>query len=140
MAGKRIYLTDGAGIFKIKKLVRAAVLINLETKETVIAEVLGSQVAGFAIVKLPRIEGVTAQPRPPGRGHKRTKFHSEYYGVGKSKSKKMPWRAQVWDSKQKRIINIGSFKTDKLAAEAVDAKLIEMGRPPRNFPQARKEG
>ncbi len=147
MANKSVFFTDGkGGIYKIEKLVRAAVLVNLETQARVTAEMLGSQVSGFAMIKMPATEEITVlpadtseAPTPEKKPRKKRKSKSGYYGVSAvPNSKKNPWRAVIFIEGKR--INIGGFPTDVAAAKAVDAKLIEMGKPPRNFPQARTEG
>lgn len=150
MAGKNIFFTDGkGGIYKIEKFVKAAVLVNLETKETVTAEMLGSQVSGFVKINMPAADEIVAvSARPVDEAPKKTsaqkpkkrKSKSGYYGVTTcTNSKKNPWRGKFW-IKGVGNISAGSHPTEEKAAKAVDGELVKRGRPARNFPQARKEG
>ena len=151
MARKQIFLTDGNGIFKVDRFIKAAVLVNLETQEQMTAEMLGSQISGFAIIAMPSAEEIAVLPADAGGTPKKTasqqkpakieggKKRSRYHGVSMSPhSKKNPWRAQV--NIGGKYIHLGSFPTEVAAAKAFDAKLIEMGKSARNFPQARTEG
>jgi len=137
---KPIFLTDGKGsIYKIEKLIKAAKLKNLETGESVTAEIVGSSITGFAVINMPKIEGndidqpktaIAAQKDKKSRKTKRGKS-SQYYGVAAARGKK-PWRTSIWlDGKN---VSTGTYETEIDAARAVDAELEKKGKPKRNFP------
>ena len=55
---------------------------------------------------------------------------SKFRGVHKVK-KSGRWQAQIWDG---RIVNLGTFATQKEAAKAYDVRALELGKP-TNFSQ-----
>jgi len=155
-----IFLTDGKGsIYKIEKLIRAAILKNLETGESITAEIIGSNVTGFAMIDMPKIPVSPSVPRgrkdvpanlpktapasrifaeaSVGKSHKvykpRKNKSSQYFGVTfNKKASKKKWGTAIWlDGKN---VSVGVFETELEAGRAVDAKLEERGLPKRNFP------
>lgn len=140
---KPVFLTDGkGGIYKIEKLIKAAILKNLETGESITAEIIGSTVMGFAIIDMPKVDDVPGKlpeassgMASSGKPHKvykpRKNKSSQYYGVSLGKGKK-PWRGCLWlDGKN---VSTGGFITEVEAARSVDAELERKGQPKRNFP------
>jgi hypothetical protein len=134
-----IYYTDGTGIFKVEKLIRAVLLTNLETKEVITKEIVGSDIKGFAIIDLSKVKDVLADtPKVAGaiqksdkpRGPRKNKS-SQYFGVSLSKQSGK-WHTALWlDGKNK---SVGRFDMEIEAAKAVDAELVKRGLPKRNFP------
>lgn len=135
-----IFLTDGkGGIYKIEKLIKAAILINLETKQTVTSEIIGSNITGFAIIEMPKIKDAPVDlPKIADGSPKKIKSKkgrknksSQYFGVAAGKGKK-PWRTSIWlDGKN---VSTGSYDSEIEAARAVDTELEKRGKPKRNFP------
>ncbi len=135
---KPVYLTDGkGGIYKIEKLIKAAVLKNLETNERITVE---HPLAGFAIINMPKVNDAPSnKPKAesvvkPHKVYKQRKNKSsQYYGVSFcKKSSKKPWRACIWVNG--RNITTGGFPTEIEAAKAIDVELEKRGLPKRNFP------
>jgi len=149
---KPVFLTNGTGIYKIEKLIRAVILKNLETAETVTAEIIGSTVPGFAIIDMPKIvktkddsragspEGVPKEQKMVhGQDARATKVRkrksSQYFGVSfNKKSPTKKWKTAIWIGGKN--ISAGGFIDEVEAARAVDAMLEKRGLPRRNFPQA----
>ena len=134
---KSVFLTDGkGGIYKIEKLIKAAVLKNLETGEQLTVE---HPLAGFAIINMPKVEdALVGSPKAEagGKPHKvykqRKNKTSKYYGVAHQNCKKNPYRGVLHIEGQG--VSLGGFPTDIEAAKAVDAALENRGLPKKNFP------
>ncbi|MDD5327446.1 MAG: hypothetical protein PHY02_06485 [Phycisphaerae bacterium] len=138
---KPVFLTDGkGGIFKITKLIKAAVLLNLETGQSYTAEINGSNVTGFAAIDMPTIKDVPSV-LPETTGDKQRKsspekikkgLKSHFYGVSwNAKTKK--WRTGFHPTPS-TFHRFGEFQDETEAAKAVDAELEKRGLPKRNFP------
>ena len=142
MSTKKVFLTDGDGIFKLVKPIKAVVLKNLETGELTTAEAIGNSVEGFAIIGMPKVmtelvsEPAIKDKLVPKLKQKKIRKGktSQYYGVSlnsKATTAKR-WRTFAW--LEGRNVSFGNFETELEAARVVDEELVKRGLPKRNFP------
>ncbi len=141
---KPVFLTDGkGGIYKIEKLIKGAILKNLETGEQLTVE---HPLPGFAVIDMPKVNAAssgkpeasdTNKPRENMSGKDtprktRKGKSSQYWGVGLNK-KTGKWKTAMYlDGKN---ISVGNAFVNEIdAAKAVDAELEKRGLPKRNFP------
>lgn len=138
MAKKPIFLTDGmGGIFKFVRAVKSAVLLNLETNETVTSEIIGSNITGFAYINMPTATDIAGKTETAVKKTRKmrkdsVKKSSHYFGVSLCNSKKNPYRATLWLGGKN--VGLGGYPTEEAAARAADDRLEKEGRPRKNFP------
>lgn len=137
---KPVFLTDGkGGIYKIEKLIKGAILKNLETGERLTVE---HPPSGFAVIDMPNVKDApdkSSQTCPEGDESKPHKVYkrrknklSQYFGVTLDK-KTGKYKTGLWVNG--KVISVGSaFPTEAEAAKAVDDRLEKEGLPKRNFP------
>ena len=141
------FYSDGAGIFRLERVVNCAILENVETKEKVqelFEDGVGGSIVGFSEILLPGPAG----KRKAGGGKSRGKVaraaakkrmghpgSTQYFGVRVDK-KSGRFISQV----QVDYKNLwGSYHaTAEGAARKVDEILIEHGKEPQNFPAGPK--
>jgi hypothetical protein len=136
-----IYYTNGTGIFRVESLIRAAVLKNLETGETQTREIIGSNIEGFEIIKLPKVRQKTTEDKHPPHFESKVKQGGETDNTvqpgpkGKSgflgvcfRKREGKYFAQIAKSKKNgKYWAKSGFATAEEAKAARDAELTRRG-------------